>query len=237
MRSRLPGVGPRNLGAVDPDRRERRLALLRVGLLAATLAAVAIVALATGFRPSAGDLRAWGEAPGPAGPVLFVPLSVALGCLLFPGPILAGAAGLLFGTAVGTPIALAAATLTAVAEMSITRYVSGARVGALVPERARRADEFLDRRGFWAVLYMRLAPRIPYHPGNYGAALTRLRARDMATGTAIGALPRTFAYVALGGSLDDLGSPEAIAALVLLVLTAIVGGVVARHQIARERSS
>src|SRR4051812_44836411 len=85
MRSRLPGVGPRNLGSVDPDRRERRLALLRVGLLAATLAAVAIVALATGFRPSAGDLRDWGESLGPAGPVLFVPLSVALGCLLFPG--------------------------------------------------------------------------------------------------------------------------------------------------------
>ena len=63
-----------------------------------------------------------------------------------------------------------------------------------------------------------------------------LRLRDMAAGTAIGALPRTFAYVALGGSLDDLGSPEAIAALVLLVLTAIVGAVVARHQIVRERS-
>jgi len=42
--------------------------------------------------------------------------------------------------------------------------------------------------------------------------------------------------VALGGSLDDLGSPEAIAALVLLVLTAVVGAAVARHQIARERA-
>jgi uncharacterized membrane protein YdjX (TVP38/TMEM64 family) len=222
---------------VRPDRRERRLALLRVGLLAGTLAAVAIVAIATGFRPSADDLRDWGESLGPAGPVLFIPLSVVLGCLLFPGPLLAGAAGLLFGTAVGTPIALTAATLTAVAEMLITRYVAGTRVGALIPERARRIDDFLDRRGFWAVLYIRLAPGIPYHLVNYGAGLTRLRARDMAGGTALGALPRTFAYVALGGSLDDLGSPEAIAALVLLALTAIGGGIAARHQIARERSS
>src|SRR4051812_14486913 len=227
MRSRLPGVGPRNLGSVDPDRRERWLALLRVGLLAATLGAVAIVALATGFRPSAGELRDWGESLGAAGPVLFVPLSVALGCLLFPGPILAGAAGLLFGTAVGTPIALAAATLTAVAEMSITRYVSGAHIGALVPERARRVDDFLDRRGFWAVLYIRLAPGIPYHLVNYGAGLTRLSGPAMAGGTVIGALPRTFAYVALGGSLHDLGSPEAIAAIVLLVVTGVVGAVIA----------
>lgn len=220
-----------------PDRRERRLALLRVGLLAATLGAVAIVALVTGFRPSADELRDWGESLGAAGPVLFIPLSVTLGCLLFPGPLLAGAAGLLFGTAIGTPIALAAATLTAVCEMLITRYVAGARVGALIPERARRIDDFLDRRGFWAVLYIRLAPGIPYHLVNYGAGLTRLRARDMAAATPIGALPRTFAYVALGGSLDDLGSPEAIAAVVLLVLTAVVGAVIARRQIARERSA
>ena len=120
--------------------------------------------------------------------------------------------------------------------MLITRYVAGARVGALIPERARRVDDFLDRRGFWAVLYMRLAPGIPYHLVNYGAGLTRLRVSDMAAATPIGALPRTFAYVALGGSLDDLGSPEAIAALVLLVLTAVVGAAVARHQIARERA-
>ena len=208
-----------------------------MGLLATTLGAVAITALATGFRPSADELRDWGESLGPAGPVLFIPLSVVLGCLLFPGPLLAGAAGLLFGTAIGTPIALAAATLTAVSEMLITRYVAGARVGALIPERARRIDDFLDRRGFWAVLYIRLAPGIPYHLVNYGAGLTRLRVRDMAAATPIGALPRTFAYVALGGSLDDLGSPEAIAAVVLLVITAVVGAVIARRQIARERSS
>ncbi|MEA2445393.1 MAG: hypothetical protein QOJ12_2685 [Thermoleophilales bacterium] len=215
--------------------REHRPALIRLGLLAAVLAAVAIGALATGFRPSASDIRDWGKSLGPAGPVLFVPLSTALGCLLVPGPILAAAAGLLFGTALGTPVALAAAVCTAVAELLITRYVAGARVGALVPERARRIDDFIARRGFVAVLYVRLAPGIPYHLVNYGAGLTRLRVRDMALGTAVGALPRTFAYVALGGSLSDLGSPEAIAAIVLLAVTAIGGAIVARGQIRRER--
>jgi uncharacterized membrane protein YdjX (TVP38/TMEM64 family) len=214
---------------------ERRSALIRLGVLAALLAAIAIGALATGFRPSASEVRDWGESLGPAGPVLFVPLSTVLGCLLVPGPILAGAAGLLFGTALGTPVALAAAVCTAVAEMLITRNVAGARVGTLIPERARRIDDFLERRGFIAVLYVRLAPGIPYHLVNYGAGLTRLRVRDMALGTAVGALPRTFAYVALGGSLSDLGSPEAIAAIALLVITAIGGAIVARRQIRRER--
>ena len=217
---------------MSDDRRERRLALLRLGLLAVTLAGVAVYAGASGFRPSADELRDWGESLGAAGPLLFVPLSVGLGCLLFPGPLLAGSAGLLFGTALGIPIALAAATATAVAEMLITRHVAGRRVASLVPERARRIDEALERRGVLAVIYIRLTPGVPYHLVNYGAGATRLPVRSMAIGTAVGALPRTVGYVALGGSLDDLWSPAGIAAITLLVATAAVGAIVARREIA-----
>jgi uncharacterized membrane protein YdjX (TVP38/TMEM64 family) len=213
------------------DRRSRRIAIARVALLAAALVTVAVVAVATGFRPSAGDVRDWGESLGAAGPVLFVPLSIGLAVLLFPGPVLAGAAGLLFGTAIGFPIALLAATLTAVTQMAISRHTAGGQVGALVPERARRIDAGLERRGFVAVLYMRLAPAVPYHLVNYGAGLTRLRMRDMALGTAVGAAPRTFAYVALGGSLDDIGSPAGVAAIVLLVVTAAAGAWLSRREI------
>jgi uncharacterized membrane protein YdjX (TVP38/TMEM64 family) len=107
----------------------------------------------------------------------------------------------------------------------------------VLPPRVRRIDDFIERRGFFAVLYIRLAPGIPYHLVNYGAGLTRLRPRDMAAGTAVGALPRTFAYVALGGSLSDLGSPEAKVAIGLLVAVGIVGAILARRQIAAERRS
>ena len=41
----------------------------------------------------------------------------------------------------------------------------------------------------------------------------------------ISQLPRTFAWVALGGSLDDLGSPEARIAIALLVAMAVIGAV------------
>ena len=220
------------MSAEPPDRRERRLALLRLGLFAAALAAVAIYAASTGFRPSAEEVRDWGESLGPAGPVLFIPLSVSLACLLFPGPLLAGAAGLLFGTAAGIPVAIAATTLTALAQMSITRYLAGRRVESLIPERARRIDELLERRGALAVIYVRLLPGVPFHFVNYGAGATRLRLRDMALGTFVGAMPRTVAYVALGGALTDLTSPAGIAAIALWAGTAIVGAVVARREIA-----
>jgi hypothetical protein len=39
-----------------------------------------------------------------------------------------------------------------------------------------------------------------------------------------------FVYAALGGSLDDLGSPEAIAAIVLWVILGVTGALFVRHQ-------
>jgi uncharacterized membrane protein YdjX (TVP38/TMEM64 family) len=192
---------------------------------------VFVVATASGSLPNAERIRRWGDGLGVLGPLAFVPLSAALSCLFVPGPALAGAAGLLFGTALGTPVALTSAVVAASAQLLIARHLAGRQVESFLPERARRLDEFIERNGFTAVLLVRLAPGIPYVLANYGAGLTRLRLRDMAAGTAIGALPRTFAYVALGGSFTDLGRPEAKVALGLLVVVGVVGAVLARRQL------
>ena len=229
--------------APDPAARDaadsaaRDAGKLRLLAFGGTLVIVAVAALVAGFRPSPERIRDWGDGLGAAGPVAFVPLSTALGCLLVPGPALAASAGLLFGTALGTPLALAAATATAVTQLTIGRRLAGERLRDSLPPRIRRLDTFIERRGFLAVLYVRLAPAIPYHLVNYGAGLTRLRARDMAAGTAVGAAPRTFAYVALGGSLGNLGAPEAKIALGVGVAMAIVGLLVGRRQLAAERAA
>jgi uncharacterized membrane protein YdjX (TVP38/TMEM64 family) len=207
----------------------------RLIVFVAVIGGLAITAAILGLAPSARELHDFGESLGWTGYVLWVPLTTLLASVFVPGPVLAGAAGLLFGTAVGTPLAITAATTTAVFEMAIGRFFAGDEVGRVLPQRVRRFDGFLERRGFFAVLYVRLVPGIPYNLVNYGAGLTKLRFRDMAAGTLIGTAPRTFAYVALGGNLSNLGSPQAIAALVLLVVIAIVGLVVARRQIAAER--
>src|SRR5215208_7479508 len=200
-----------------------RRARLRVLAFIATIGTLAAVAALSGVLPDAGEVRDFGESLGWAGFVLWTPVTAVLNSVFVPGPVLAGAAGLLFGTALGTPLAIVAATATACFQMAIGRYLAGGEVGRILPERVRRIDHFLERRGFWAVLYIRLAPGIPYTLVNYGAGLTRLRFRDMAAGTAIGGAPRTFAYVALGGKLNDLGSPEALVAIVLLVVIGVVG--------------
>jgi uncharacterized membrane protein YdjX (TVP38/TMEM64 family) len=216
----------------DPLRRTR----LRVLAFAAVIGALGLAAALSGLLPSAREVRDFGESLGWGAYVLWIPLTAVLNATVVPGPVLAGAAGLLFGTAVGTPIAIAASAFSAVFQMFIGRRLAGDHVGHILPQRVRRIDAFLERRGFWAVLYIRLAPGIPFTMTNYGAGLTRLRYRDMAAGTAIGAGPRTFAYVALGGSLGNFGSPESIAAIVLLVVIGVVGLLLFRHQIKVERA-
>jgi uncharacterized membrane protein YdjX (TVP38/TMEM64 family) len=212
------------------------MALLRLAGFALLVATVVVVAVATGSVPSADEIRDFGEDLGPAGPVVFVPLACLLSCCFFPGPVLAGSAGLLFGIPLGTVVALVGAVCAASIQMSITRYLAREEVAKMLPERVKRIDAFLERRGFLAVLYIRILPGVPYVPVNYGSGLTRLRLRDMAAGTAIGGLPRTFAYVALGGSLDDLSRPEAKVAIGMLVFFAIAGLFLGRRELAAERA-
>ena len=212
-------------------------ARLRLAVFAALVLGLFIATTASGSLPNSDEVRDWSDGLGAAGPLLFVPAAAAGLCLFVPGPVLAGAAGLLFGTAAGTPIALAFIVLGAVMQMSISRYLAGDAAAHFLPARVKRFDRFIEERGFWAVFYMRLAPAIPYNLVNYGAGLTSLSVRAMAAGTAVGGLPRTFAWVALGGNLDDLGSTEAKVAIALLVAMAFFGAILARRQLAAERSA
>ena len=213
-----------------------RRARVRAALFLAVVGSLAIAAALSGRLPGVDEIRDFGESLGWWAYLLWIPITAALNAVFVPGPVLAGAAGLLFGTAAGTPLAIVAATASACFAMAISRYLAGDEAGRILPERVRRIDDFLERRGFWAVIYVRLTPGIPYTLVNYGAGLTRLRFRDMAGGTAVGGAPRTFAYVALGGSLDDIGSPESIAAIVLLVVIGLTGIVLGRRQMRPRRA-
>jgi uncharacterized membrane protein YdjX (TVP38/TMEM64 family) len=64
---------------------------------------------------------------------------------------------------------------------------------------------------------------MPYTLVNYAAGLTKIPLLVFAGATVLGAAPRAFAYTALGGSLDNLRSPEAIVAVCVLVVMAFGG--------------
>ncbi|MEA2381075.1 MAG: hypothetical protein QOH72_1046 [Solirubrobacteraceae bacterium] len=212
----------------------RRAAALRLGALAAALAALVLV-LALSGSISASRVRGWVDGYGIAGPLVFVAVSASLTVVLFPGPVLAAASGLLFGTALGTPVSIASATLGATLAFSLSRWWAHDAVVALAGPRIAALRASVGRRGFLTVLYARIAPGVPYTLVNYAAGLTPIALRSFVAATAIGVAPRAFAYTALGGSLGNLGSPQAIAAVAVLVTMALVGVVLARRDLARGR--
>lgn len=197
----------------------------RVGSLAAVLGGLALL-LALSGSLSSEEIRDRLDGFGLAAPLVFVAVSAALTPALFPGPLLAGAAGLLFGTALGTPVAIASATLGACLAFALGRWWAHDAVEHLARGRVAALRRWIGDRGFYAVLYARLAPGLPYSLVNYAAGLSPIALGSFAAATAIGCAPRAFAYAALGGSLDDLGSPEAVVAMVVLVVMAL-GGLVA----------
>jgi len=212
----------------------RRLALVRLAVLGGTLVTlVAVLALSGSI--SADRVRDWVEGYGAAGPFVFIAVSASLTVALFPGPVLAAASGLLFGTALGTPVSIASATLGATLAFSLSRWWGHDAVVAVAGPRLRALRDWVGRRGFLTVLYARIAPGVPYTLVNYAAGLTPVALRVFVAATAIGVAPRAFAYTALGGSLGNLRSPEAYIAVAVLVVMAVAGLVLARRDLARTR--
>jgi uncharacterized membrane protein YdjX (TVP38/TMEM64 family) len=194
------------------------------------------VAVASSGSLSAQRVRGWVDGYGAAGPLVFVVVSSLLTVCLFPGPLLSGASGLLFGTALGTPVSVASATLGATLAFCLSRGLAHDAVEGLGPTHPRLAAlrAWVGRRGFLSVLYARLAPGLPYNLVNYAAGLSPVTLRAFTAATALGCAPRAFAYTALGGSLNNLGSPEAIIAIVVLVVMAVAGLVFGRRDLKRQ---
>jgi uncharacterized membrane protein YdjX (TVP38/TMEM64 family) len=211
----------------------RRTVVRRIVAYGAVLGLVFGVALLTGSLPSPEEVRDWAEGLGSLAYLAFVPLFVLANFVIAWG-ILAGAAGLLFGTAVGTPLALAGVTGAALTQMFVSRRLASGHHGSLLPERMRSVEDFLTSHGTVAVMESRIVPLLPYGLVNFSAGLTTLRFREMALGTAVGAIPKVFAYTALGGSLTDLGSPEGLVAVGLLIVLALAGAVLVRRRLAAE---
>lgn len=214
-------------------RASRRTVIWRVVAYGAVLLLVLGVAVINGSLPSPEEVRDWAEGLGDLAYVAFVPLFV-MANFVIPWGILAGAAGLLFGTAAGTPLALAGVTGAALAQMFVSRRLAGGHHGSLLPERVRGLETFLTRHGTVAVMESRIVPLLPYGAVNFSAGLTTLRFREMALGTVVGGAPKVFAYTALGGSLTDVGSPEGVAALVLILALGLAGALLLRHRLATE---
>lgn len=200
--------------------------LARLVLLVATLATAFAVVTLTGVI-SAEGLRARLDPLGAAAPLAFVPVSVLLGLLLVPSAVLATASGLLFGAVVGALVSITAATINATLAVQIARRSGRQGVEELSGPRLRAVSASLERHGILAVVAARLAPGLPDGPTSYTAGLLGVSGRQIALGTLLGSAPRALSYAILGSTVADPTSGRALAGVIGLVITGLVGAVLA----------
>lgn len=210
---------------------DRWRAWLRVALFTLLVLGVGGALLAAGGRVSeALDLiRDTVDRAGMWGPVLFVLAYAVLTMLLVPGSPLTIAAGVLFGPWVGTLLVVVGATAGATGAFLWGRHLGRDAVARLTGDRFDRVDAWLHDRGLLAVLYVRLVPLLPFNLLNPVAGVTGVTLRDYVVGTAVGIVPGTFAFAALGGTFDDPTSPTFLGALALLVVLAVGAPLVDRR--------
>ena len=186
-------------------------------------AVVLIVAVAVTLFvpvPSALQLRDWAGALGPWFPAAFLLVHAAVTVLPFPRTAFTLAAGLLFGPWLGVVLAVAASTLSAVAVL-ILMQSAGWRLTRLVRHPGlEMLDERLRRRGWPAVVSLRLIPAIPFAVINYAAGASAVRLGPYTLATLVGIFPGTAAVVVLGDALTGRVSPALFA---VSALTAAVG--------------
>ena len=196
-------------------------------MLALGIGAAFLVVSLAGIGP--GDAQRWVEDAGVAGPLLFVLAGGVLGLALFPGHLTAVVAGILFGAVAGTALALAAALLAAALCVVAGRRLGADAVLSLLGPGGRLWRTWLEENGFGAVLACRLAPVTPAGILSYAAGLAGIRLRAILAAVALGALPKTVAYVALGGAISDPLSARGAFAVTLYAGAAVCGAVVARR--------
>lgn len=199
----------------------------RLAALAVVTAVAVTVALAVDV-PSVEQLRQSYAGTGLLGGLAFAALYGALSLLPLPAAVLTIAAGAVFGLARGLLIVLVGATVGAACAFYLGRILGRDAVQHFTGARLQAADAFLARRGFWAVLAARLIPIVPFNALNYLSGLTAVRARSYLAATALGILPGTTAYVAVGAYGDRPGSWPFLAALGGLLLLTAVGVVGSR---------
>ncbi|WP_103509215.1 TVP38/TMEM64 family protein [Streptomyces sp. SM13] len=210
--------------ATDPDevgRRPGRAAWIRLAFLVGLLLALGSW-VALGGGDLLRDVRQWVDSLGMWGPVVFAVVYALAVTALLPGSVLTASAGALFGLAVGAGAVLVGATAGAALSFGLARWLGRPVVARYAGSgRLAQLDAFLTRRGFVAVLLVRLVPLFPFSVINYGAGVAGVRFSSYVTATALGIIPGTLVYTGLGGSLGDPGSPGLWIALgALLVLSA-----------------
>jgi uncharacterized membrane protein YdjX (TVP38/TMEM64 family) len=182
--------------------------LSRPRAVATVVGITALIAAATWLPlPTPVQMRDWAESVGPWFPLAFLGTHIVATVVPVPRTAFTLAAGLLFGPLVGVALAVVASTASAVLAMLLVR-AAGWQLNRLVRHRSiDTVDERLSKRGWLAILSLRLIPAVPFSAINYAAGASTVRVLPYTVATLAGLLPGTAAVVILGDALAGHPSP------------------------------
>lgn len=158
-----------------------------------------------------------------------------LSALMVPRPVMAVAAGALFGVAAGAALAVVGTMLGAAAGFAAARLLGQRALRPLVRGRLlTAADRQLSGHGFRSLLVLRLVPILPFAVVNTVAAVSRVPWLPFLAATALGGLPQNTAFAVAGARATDPVSPAFLSAVAFLVLSGPVSASVWRRRRARR---
>ncbi|MGE3413969.1 MAG: TVP38/TMEM64 family protein [Dehalococcoidia bacterium] len=214
----------------------RARAWTRVAVLGVIALSGVIYTLRVGL-PSVDEMQASITGAGAPGLVAFVLAYVVCSLVLLPKGLLSIVAGTVWGLGIGVAVVMTGAILGAIAAFAVGRRLGRTAVEELAGRHLDSLDGVVERHGRLAIVVARLVPLIPFTVINYAAGVTTIRFADYVVGTAVGIVPGTVAYVALGAYGTDPGSWEFGAAVGAFGLLTIVGVLaVRRHRVAASHT-
>lgn len=174
-----------------------KTAAYRLLLLVMVIGALWITASATGVTAHfhVDNVRRFLQGEGPWGVLAFTAIFSAGQLLRVPGTVFIAVAVAVYGTGLGTLVALLGAFVSVNVSFAVVRAIAGRPLADVHRPVARRLLSGIDRRPVTTVALLRLffqtAP-----PVNYALAMTAVRWRDHLLGSAMG-LPVPIAVMAL----------------------------------------
>src|SRR5438552_5123969 len=162
--------------------------------------ALSILAKMLPIRSWIASLIDWVQQLGPVGVIVFI-IAYALATVLFlPGWIFTVSAGLVYGIARGTAIALTGATIGATLAFLVARHLLRENVEQFAKKnpRFKAIDDAIGVNGWKIIGLLRLSPLIPFNFSNYFYGITAIPFWQYVLVSAVGMLPGTLLYAYLG---------------------------------------
>lgn len=212
--------------AVAPEgragRRLLRARLIRLALVAG-LAGGAVAGWSLSPASEIADVDAaldWAESwrASPLAPLYVILAFVLGGLVVVPVTLLVAVTGILFGAAIGFPIAMIGALTSALVLYGLGDWLGGDLVRRFAGERVGAISRAFGRRGILTVALIRQIPIAPFSLVNLVAGASHIRLRDYMIGTFVGLAPGFLAITAFGTTIESTLREPSIESVALLAV-------------------